>query len=411
HVLPAPTPGAAQRSLFQDYTAVLSTLAARQPLLLLLDDLHWASESTIRLLAHLAGRLAASPILVLGAYRPEELNQSRDGGPHPLLQVALAWQRQWGDLVVDLDRAAPRDGRDFIDAWLDQEPNTLDEGFRAELAHWTGGHALFTIELVQALRARGAVRPDAHGQLVVACNPNWEILPPRVESVIANRIDRLDTALRAVLTVASIEGETFTAEVVAQILGLDAYALVRRLSGELDRQHRLVAAAGTQRVGAGRASHYRFRHILFQTYLYHHQDATERAYQHEAVGEALAGLYAATPGAGDEIAGELARHFAAAGLMERALPYLQQAGAVAYTNAYAEALAFTPRPGSRRRPRARDNGPARPHPSAGDGDRPVRHGRRGMAGQARAGSGASPPARTNCTDGRVAASAQGELYS
>src|SRR5262249_44797898 len=91
----------------------------------------------------------------------------------------------------------------------------------------------------------------------------------------------------------------------------------------LDKQHRLVRAHSLAWLGSQRLSHYRFRHQLFQQYVYHSLAEMERAYLHEAVGSVLEALYAKQS---EQVAVQLARHFEQAGLMEKALTYLLQAG-------------------------------------------------------------------------------------
>jgi tetratricopeptide (TPR) repeat protein len=106
----------------------------------------------------------------------------------------------------------------------------------------------------------------------------------------------------------------------------------------LDKQHHLVQSQGGQRLDPGgqRLSQYRFRHILFQYYLYHSIDGVERAYLHEDVGHELEQLY---QGRTDVVAVQLARHFREAGLVSKALDYLQQAGEQAIRRfAYREAV-------------------------------------------------------------------------
>ncbi|MCB0015897.1 MAG: hypothetical protein KDE34_28475, partial [Anaerolineales bacterium] len=120
-----------------------------------------------------------------------------------------------------------------------------------------------------------------------------------------------------------VEGETFTAEVVARIQQLNERELVQQLSRELDKQHRLVTAQALDRVGQQRLSLYRFRHYLFQHYLYQNLDELERAYLHEAVGLALEALYGEQT---EPVAVQLARHFEQAGLTEEAVDYLRQSG-------------------------------------------------------------------------------------
>src|SRR4029450_5846734 len=111
--------------------------------------------------------------------------------------------------------------------------------FRAALFDRTGGHALFTVELVRELQERGDLRQDADGQWIDGPAINWNVLPARVEGVIEKRIQRLEQDLQSILTIASVEGETFTAEVLARVQQVQERRLVQRLSQELDKQHRL----------------------------------------------------------------------------------------------------------------------------------------------------------------------------
>jgi predicted ATPase len=143
--------------------------------------------------------------------------------------------------------------------------------------------------------------------------------------VIGERLGRLPAALRESLQIASVEGEEFTAEVVAQVQGIEARKSVRQLSGILVQQHRLIRGQGSRQLGSSgqRLSRYRFRHILFQKFLYDSLDDTERVYLHEAVGTTLERLYGEQPG---EVALELARHFEAAGLTRQAIDNLRRAG-------------------------------------------------------------------------------------
>jgi tetratricopeptide (TPR) repeat protein len=143
--------------------------------------------------------------------------------------------------------------------------------------------------------------------------------------VVGARIDRLPATLRDMLKVASVEGEAFTAEVVARVLGTAEYEAVARLGDDLDRRHRLVASEGSERAtpDGQRMSRYRFRHILFQEYVYAGLGEAERAYLHEAVGDALEQLHGSQAGA---VAVQLARHYHAAARMDKAVDYALRAG-------------------------------------------------------------------------------------
>ncbi|NIS79917.1 MAG: AAA family ATPase, partial [Anaerolineales bacterium] len=297
-------PSPQQSDFFEQYTRVLRSLSREVPLVLMLDDLQWADAGSVGLLFHLGRQLAGSPILIVGAYRQEEVAMGREGARHPLEPVVYEFQREYGAISVNLSQA---DRWEFVEAFLDCEPNRLPP-FREMLHRQTQGHPLFTIELLRGLQERGDLVQDKNGQWIEGPMLDWETMPARVEAVIGERIGRLTQPLQATLRVASVEGEVFTAEMLARVMEMDDKQILADLSGELDRKHRLIRAKSIQRSNGQLLSSYRFRHILFQKYLYGSLDEVEKVHLHEQVGTVLEGLYAAQ----EEIpvvALQLARHF------------------------------------------------------------------------------------------------------
>ncbi|MDX1415769.1 MAG: AAA family ATPase [Candidatus Promineifilaceae bacterium] len=311
-----------QRDLFEQYAKTLQALARQRSLLLVLDDLQWADTGSINLLFHLGRRLEGSNLLIIGIYRPADVALGRGGERHPLESVVGEFQRHFGQNQVDLRKT---ENKQFVEALLDSEPNRLGAAFRKALYQHARGHALFTVEMIRGMQERGDLIQDEHGSWVEGSALDWETLPARIEGVIGERIGRLPLALQDMLQVASIEGESFTAEIVAQVLGTGQQGIISQLSRILDRQHRLVMGQSSHRLGeeGPRLSRYRFRHILYQKYLYNLLDDVERSYLHEAVGTALEQFY---KGRSEEVAGQVARHFQAAGLTQKAVSYLRQAG-------------------------------------------------------------------------------------
>jgi predicted ATPase len=307
-------------AFFEQVTGMLQILARRHPLLLLLDDLQWADSGSLSLLFHLGRHLAGSRILIVGAYRPDDLAQNVNGDRHPLETVVNELKRDFGEIRVDLAQA---ENRQFVDAYINTQPNRLDFGFREMLFQHTEGNALFTVELLRGMTERGDLVQDASGSWIERANLDWELLPARVEAVIAERIGRLPQECQALLATASVEGEEFTAEVVARLQGVAEMEIIHCLSGSLKNEHALVRPEELQRVGRRRRSRYRFQHILFQKYLYNHLDPAERSRLHEAIGEALESIY---PDLAPELAVQLAWHFELAGLPERAVDYYIKAG-------------------------------------------------------------------------------------
>ena len=321
-----------QPDLFAQYTDVVRAAARQHPLLLLLDDLQWADSGSVGLLFHLARQVGDSRVLVLGLYRPSEVTAGRRGERHPLEPVVHELQTAFGHVPVELRE---EEDRSFVDALLDREPHRLGLEFREGLFRQTRGHALFTVELLRGLQEQGTLTRDAEGRWIRAPGLTWDLMPARVEGVIAERVGRLPEKLQRTLAVASVEGEEFTAEAVARLVNIQPREMTRLLSEELDRRHHLVRARGFQRQAGRRLSRYRFRHFLFQKYLYDRLDAVERAELHEGLGRALEKLHRDDIG---DAAVELARHFEAAGLTEKAVKYRQVSGDRArQTSAYEEA--------------------------------------------------------------------------
>ena len=309
-----------QSNLFQQYAKVLLTVAREQPLLLVLDDLQWADAGSINLLFHLGQQVKGSKILLIGSYRPEDIAQGRGGERHPLEGVVNELKRDFGEFEVELSKA---EGRSFLDAFLDTEPNRLGAVFRDTLFLQTRGHPLFTIEMLRGMQDQGMLIEDKDGRWVEGMELDWEALPAKIDAVIGERISRLEDRVQELLTVASVEGEEFTSDVLTMVKKEEAREIIRLLSSELDKRHHLVSAKGIRRMDGQRLSIYTFQHILFQRYLYNSLDEVERSHLHEEVGTALETLYGDHS---EEIAVQLARHFQEAGLVVKAVDYLQQAG-------------------------------------------------------------------------------------
>jgi DNA-binding SARP family transcriptional activator len=281
---PSETPFLKETGLFDQFTRLLLVLARRFPLLILLDDLQWLDRASASLLFHLGGCLAERRIFILGAYRPEDIASTGEQKRHPLQALLNEFQRRFGEIQVDLSRA---NGQAFVNAYLDSQPNHFDEDFRTSFYQLTGGNALFTVELLHALQARSEVFPDQNCNRASGLVVDWEHLPARVEAVIAERLGRLDRKYLALLDAASVQGEIFSADVLAQVLGVSEDEITARLSGPLSRQYHLVCSLDLVRPEDPHPASYRFCHLLFQKYLYHGQDDVQRARLRQATVEAL----------------------------------------------------------------------------------------------------------------------------
>jgi ABC-type oligopeptide transport system substrate-binding subunit/transcriptional regulator with XRE-family HTH domain len=350
---PVELPRPSRDHVVAEVTDVLSLLAAERPLLIVLDDMQWADTASAELLFHLSRRLTGTRLLVVCAYRSSETTANGPAGE--ALRRALAeTRRQVPDARIDLDHVGPAVERALCDALLDLEVPNLTMGLRDEIFRRTRGHPLFVQELIRELKARGDLVRRADGYWAGRDGLDWNHVPARVAAVIEQRMDRLEPDEQTLLEAAAVEGEHFTVEVTARVAGLTERLANRLLAKHLDRRHGLVQETETVRPRDHALTRYRFRHVLFQRYLYEALSERVRERLHGQVAAELERLHASDV---ESVVPQLAHHYAMAGDAERAVPYLIRAGDRARllcarddaTDLYERAVRFLRQQGDRER--------------------------------------------------------------
>jgi tetratricopeptide (TPR) repeat protein len=326
------TIGANKDRMLREMGDALGALATESPLVLFLEDLHWADPSSVDLLRHLGQRIPRQRLLVVGTYRPEEVEL----GNHPLRSCRLELQAHGLCEVLALGSLSRENLAGYLDARF--TPNDFPREFPALLQRRTEGHPLFVTGLAQFLVEQGDLTNEG-GRWRLA-RPLAEITleaPESVRSMIARKIEALAEEDRKALQYATIEGEEFTSAVLAGLLGVDDLALEERLE-RLDRVHRLIGTLGEEELPDGTLTvRYRFAHALYQDVLYGELVGKRQALLHGQAGELLIRHY------GDQaprIATQLAIHFERGRHFGRAVEYFVQAGenaAAIYANSEAEA--------------------------------------------------------------------------
>jgi tetratricopeptide (TPR) repeat protein len=325
------TIGATKDRMLRELGDALGALAAGTPMVLLLEDLHWADPSSVDLLRHLGQRLVGQHLLVVGTYRPEEVEL----GHHPLKSCRLELQAHGLCEGLALGSLSEENLASYLNARF--TPNDFPREFPTLLLRKTEGHPLFATNLVQFLVERGDIAHE--GERWRLARPLAEVTleaPESVRSLIARKIAALTEEDRKALQYATIEGEEFTSTVLAGLLGVDDLALEERLD-RLDRTYRLIATLGEEEWPDGTPMvRYRFAHALYHDVLYGELVSKRQALLHRQVGELLVRHY------GDQaprIATQLAIHFERGRDFGRAVEFHIQAGdnaAGVYANAEAE---------------------------------------------------------------------------
>ena len=290
---PSPTiddPLTARFRLFDSLTGFLKRVARGQPLVIVLDDLHWADEGSLRLLEFVARELAEARLLLVGTYRDVELSRR-----HPLSQTLAELTRERLFERIVLRGLNSEDVAQFIEATCGiSPPSALVSAVHAQ----TEGNPLFVTEVVRLLTQEGELTPER-----LSGSESWSMrIPEGVREVIGRRLDRLSDRCNEVLAVASVIGREF---------GLDQLKRLLEDYSE-DRLLQLLEEALSARVieeATGAIDRYQFTHALIQETLADELSLTRRVRLHARIAEALEALYGEDS---DQHAAELAHHFAQA---------------------------------------------------------------------------------------------------
>jgi adenylate cyclase len=304
-----------QRMTFGAVRSVVSRFAAAGPTVLVLEDLHWADPTSLRLTLELAELATGRPLLVLATTRP-------GAGPEVEALAARGQTRQLALRPLSAAAAAA------LASSLIGGQVARPEVFATVLATADGNPLFLEERLSSLLETRTLVREQGTWRLRRTQGPE---VPQVLERLVRSRVDRLGPAAQEAIRAAAVLGTEFTAPLLAAVLDSQPAALAPVLAelSASDLVHREQATAAGDR--------YRFRHALLQEAVYLGLLRAERRGLHARAAAAVA---AVSNGRLPEVAAVLGRHYAAAGNAGQAVRYFELAGDHA-TDAFAneEAIA------------------------------------------------------------------------
>jgi len=320
-VTPTPTDPAARATSSEQMKRQLGTLLLEltrdAPLVLFLEDVHWADASTVDLIAYLADRFDALHMLLIVTYRPSDLLVAK----HPFAEVQLHLQSHGAIRETRLRAFERRDVADYLAA--NYPEHRLPDEFVSLLHARTDGTPLFVAELMRQLVNRGVVSEENGVWTLVETIESVEAeLPQSIRSVIQRTVDRLDESDRQLLVAASVQGAEFDSAIIAAALQRDSAAVEEQLD-RLEKIHAIIRFVD-ERVLARRTPslRYAFVHILYQNTLH----ATLRATRRVALSKAVAGVMEEYYGADTAHASQLGvLHMAARQFDRAAARFLQAA--------------------------------------------------------------------------------------
>ena len=286
--------------LFDSVTSLLLAAARDRPIVIVLDDLHWADEPSLLLLRFAARELASSGLLILGTYRDVEL-----GRHHPLARVL-------GEISgIEGSRRIPLKGLSVgaVERYIEMTSGApAPAGLAQAVQEQTDGNPFFVGEIVRLLASEGKLTGGGSAAELQ--------IPQGVREVVGRRLDRLSDETNKALRVAAVIGRDFDEELVWRVADMRPEQLMTAATEAI--AERLVTDLGDR--------HYSFAHALVRDTLYEELSPPKRSALHERAGLAIEAICG---GNVDERLGELAHHFLEAaprGDLARAIDYAQRAG-------------------------------------------------------------------------------------
>jgi class 3 adenylate cyclase len=298
HPLPKNLYGLELKNMINEALAAINILnSKRKPMVLILEDWHWADEASDLTLKHIVSLIASYPLMVVVLYRPEYFTSWSNWSYHtPIVLKPLD--------ILHIEN--------IIKAiW---EVDFLPEGFASLVHEHTGGNPFFIEEACTALIEDGTVRLEGRKAAFIHSLEQLSI-PSTVQALLRARLDRLDDNSKEVLQLASVVGREFASRILERMLDSGARlspSLETLKLQELIRQIRLIPEA-----------EYMFKHVLTQVAVYETLLLKRRKELHAAVGQAIEELYCERL---EEHYENLAYHYSNSGDTEKALHYSEMAG-------------------------------------------------------------------------------------
>ncbi len=280
--------------LFDAVTALVERLSKVHPVLLVVEDLHWATAPTVLLLRHLMREQTAQRLLVMGTYRPADL-----GSSHPLRELLTDTRSSERSTIIDLEILSEAHVAQLVTSLVPAAPITRVAAVAQTVHRESAGNPFFASELVHHLSMTGQLERALDG------TDHQMPTPASVHDVVSQRLSRLAPGAHEILTLAAVVGPTFDVELLASVVD-------RRADDVLDVLEDVARAGIVVEIGVDRFS---FVHAIVRTSMLDELSASRAARAHRRIAEALEAR-------GAEQFDELARHWQLAGEASKSTQHL-----------------------------------------------------------------------------------------
>ena len=292
---------------FASVTKELLFLSTDKPLILFIDDLHWADSASLALLHYIARGINAERILILLTFRSEELSSANEGFANPLIDTLRLMNREDLYSDIELEKLNESNVKQIAESMLGAK---VQNELVTKLAGESQGNPLFIIETLKMLYENGSL---------IQANELWELatdkisIPLKVKDIILRRLSVLKANQRRILDVASVIGDKFDAQLLSSILNVDSLEILETLNA-IQHSKTLINV---------RDDYYSFDHAKTREVLYEEISLPLKKGYHQRIAEKLESL---NTNQKQRPVANLAYHYTQAGNKPKSIEYHLAAG-------------------------------------------------------------------------------------
>lgn len=309
-------------NLIEGIYLFVSLISTIRPVVLVIDDMQWADESSLRLFHYIARHMNNDRILMVGISRTDRFDLQKDGKPGKLIDTLARMRREELFQEILLSRLNLKNCEELIDKALGR--TVFSEEFYERLFRETNGNPFFALETLKLLRDNGSIYLE-NGEWRLAQNGFNLDVPDRVEDVFMRQISGLGDEEHEVLQVASVIGYKFDISILAALVEMRKIKLLKMFQ-RIEKELTIITST---------ENGYQFEHPMLRELLYNEIPTALRKEYHLMTAEEFERIYDGDFGA---LVGEVAQHYRLAENYSRAIPLLYKAGSRAFKiSAYREA--------------------------------------------------------------------------
>lgn len=299
---------AGRENVFDVVSDFLAGLAAVVPLVMIIENVHWADKATLDLLAHLTGSILGRKILLIVSFRLDEPGREEAFSRKPFADIVEDKGRRGDAHLLHLNRLNAEETQNLVNFYFSK--NQYKKSFHKRIFSVTDGNPLFILELLKLFTRIGVVTNSEEGWIQVQENEEFPV-PTRVNDLIIRKLSCLTEKEMQVLEAAAVEGVSFSSETVGHIIRMERLAVLNILR-TLWRQQVIELKGDTYRFDPPLAREVIYRQMMPEL---------KRAYH-----QLLARIYMDSPPPGKGSPADIARHFHLGGDHKKAVEYYRDAG-------------------------------------------------------------------------------------